>query len=135
MRVNRSSGSQLTFPRISPLSPSYDGQLRLFDARHPMRPLSTTETGGGIWRIKWHPSKEDRLLVGCMHDGFKVLQLMEGDEPMKVHTRFDEHGSLAYGCDWDRGADADTNGDGIFSCSFYDATWHAWQCKTMDAID
>jgi diphthamide biosynthesis protein 7 len=111
---------------------SYDGQLRLFDARQPLRPLSTTQAGGGIWRIKWHPSKANLLLLGCMHDGFKVMQLdslldVDADisrQEMQLHTRFDEHESLAYGCDWDRGKGAQQ--DYIYSCSFYDSTWHAW---------
>ncbi len=63
------------------------------------------------WRVKWHPSDARVVLVGCMHDGFKVLRLDELGEgggelrgkEMEVVTRFDEHKSLAYGCDWDRG--------------------------------
>ncbi|UZJ51327.1 hypothetical protein CBS101457_000647 [Exobasidium rhododendri] len=113
---------------------SYDGHLRLFDARHPVRPVSTTSAGGGIWRTKWHPSKADQLLLGCMHDGFKVMHLdslcdseKDADFPrkeMQLMTRFDEHKSLAYGCDWDRSST--TSPDRVYSCSFYDSTLHAW---------
>lgn len=78
----------------------------------------------------------DRLLLGCMHDGFKVMQLddllksdtMPQDE-MKIHTRFDEHASLAYGCDWDRGQESSLHTSLVYSCSFYDAVWHAWRCN------
>ncbi|CDW97522.1 hypothetical protein, partial [Sporisorium scitamineum] len=86
---------------------SYDSYLRLFDARMPARPLSETDVGGGVWRVKWHAEDSRMLLVGCMHDGFKVLKLAELAEEevgaatlrgkeFDVVTRFDEHDSLAY---------------------------------------
>lgn len=122
---------------------SYDSYLRLWDARMPARPLSETEVGGGVWRVKWHPVDPTRLLVGCMHDGFKVLKLDELAEEdagaaqlrgkeMEVVTRFDEHESLAYGCDWDRGLGAEKEGEGtrVYSCSFYDARLHIWNSQT-----
>lgn len=108
---------------------SYDGGLRLFDARNTRRPISVTQVGGGIWRTKWHPTKANRLLLGCMHDGFKVMSTTPHlDEElalseMLIHTRFDEHKSLAYGCDWDASLNV------IYSCSFYDATWHLWESQ------
>lgn len=122
---------------------SYDEYVRLWDARQPNKPLSQTHVGGGIWRLKWHPTKRNTLLVGCMHDGFKVLSLDEAageqssekvfdiaKQEMTIQTRFDEHKSLAYGCDWDRGRtiSASTNNlpDHVYSCSFYDAMLHAW---------
>ncbi len=109
----------------------------------PARPLSETEVGGGVWRVKWHPREAETLLVGCMHDGFKVLKLDELREEevgtaelrgkeLDVVTRFDEHESLAYGCDWDRGTrdeeESERGGSGtrVYSCSFYDATMHVW---------
>ena len=120
---------------------SYDSYLRLFDARMSARPLSETNVGGGVWRVKWHPEDASRLLVGCMHDGFKVLRLedLEREEvgggelrgkEMDVVTRFDEHESLAYGCDWDRGEDVEEGmGRNVYSCSFYDATLHVWDSQ------
>lgn len=117
-----------------------------------MKPLSTTNVGGGVWRLKWHPNKANELLVGCMHDGFKVLslnQLQEKDEQVWRHSgrhiawpeekslereemtllcRFDDHQSLAYGCDWDRGIDKKGHTNGlVYSCSFYDAKLHIWR--------
>lgn len=116
---------------------SYDSHLRLWDARMPASPLSEIEVGGGVWRVKWHPEDARRLLVGCMHDGFKVLKLDElGQEgagaselrgkEMEVVRRFDEHESLAYGCDWDRGIE-DGVGTRVYSCSFYDTRLHIWK--------
>jgi len=110
--------------------------VRLFDARQPRRPLSETHVGGGVWRLKWHPTLPSTLLVGCMHDGCKVLQSdaladPEGvpDTPMDVVCRFDEHKSIAYGCDWERGALLDGDERLVYSCSFYDATLHAWSWR------
>ncbi|PWY99054.1 hypothetical protein BCV70DRAFT_218023 [Testicularia cyperi] len=125
---------------------SYDSKLRLFDARAPARPLSETDTGGGIWRVKWHPTDPATLLVGCMHDGFKILRLpaltalqpedggtkeLRGQE-MDLVTRFDQHHSLAYGCDWDRGTYDTVDQDNarlVYSCSFYDASMHVWRSQ------
>lgn len=67
-----------------------------------------------------------------MHDGFKVLSLSAlaedalaySREEMECVARFDEHDSLAYGCDWDRGRSAEFL---VNSCSFYDAKLHSWR--------
>ncbi|WFD41484.1 DNA topoisomerase [Malassezia psittaci] len=53
---------------------SYDEKIRIFDARKPQRPLATEEVGGGIWRTKWHPSKANALLLGCMHGGVHIVE-------------------------------------------------------------
>lgn len=119
------------------LSHSYDANVRLFDARNMLKPVSTTSVGGGVWRTKWHPSpnRAGDLLLACMHGGFKVIRynvLGSGHEAglsnetgntVKV---FNEHQSLAYGVDWsynDRGA-GDTL---VASCSFYDHSLRIWK--------
>ncbi len=125
---------------------SYDAQVRLFDARNPARPIvdagrtpQEIDVEGGVWRLKWHPTQADRLLVGGMHGGFKILDVPVGAAPaeaseaeqMSVVRRFDEHESIAYGCDWDRGSthasEREARGETVvFSCSFYDARLHIW---------
>lgn len=132
--------------------PSYDANLRIFDTRSPGRPLSTVETGGGIWRSRFHPSPEraNDILVASMHDGFKVVRLPpalfgmadswkaaphEGSESAErageadeegVVMRFDGHESLAYGADWSRAEDGG-GGTLVGSCSFYDHLMHIWR--------
>lgn len=113
---------------------SYDERLRLFDDRNPRRPVSDTHVGGGIWRTKWHPTRPATLLLGCMHDGFKVLESNELGagvdikDSMSIVTRFDAHDSIAYGCDWERGTQGtDRPSSLVYSCSFYDASLHVWQ--------
>ncbi|TFK77092.1 WD-40 repeat-containing protein [Pluteus cervinus] len=111
---------------------SYDNTVRLFDTRQLLRPLSQVDVGGGVWRVKWHPSAKrlDDLLVACMHDGFKIVRF---DSPPDgrpssgdVIQRFDDHTSLAYGVDWSYASD-DTGATLIASCSFYDHSLHVWR--------
>lgn len=122
-------------------SNSYDSHIRLFDRRKPLVPLTTFDAGGGIWRLKWHPSDPRRLLVAGMHGGFKVvdfdgLALGAGvDEAgwlkpgeARLHARFDGHESLAYGVDWSDGGTTSEGKDLVASCSFYDHALHVWAC-------
>ncbi|SCZ90740.1 BZ3500_MvSof-1268-A1-R1_Chr1-3g02203 [Microbotryum saponariae] len=116
---------------------SYDAHIRLFDKRKPLVPLTTYDAGGGIWRLKWHREQVDRLLVACMHDGFKVVEFGEGMGEGKgecvLKTRFDGHESLAYGVDWGRSfkrkGEEEGAGDVVASCSFYDHMLHVWEAK------
>ncbi|GAA5897399.1 hypothetical protein JCM8208_003262 [Rhodotorula glutinis] len=126
---------------------SYDSHVRLFDRRKPLVPLTTFDAGGGIWRLKWHPTNPQRLLVAAMHGGFKVvnfdgLALREagattaeedaggwvrpGEGSLKA--RFDGHESLAYGVDWSHGGRTSEGRDLVASCSFYDHSLHVWAC-------
>jgi diphthamide biosynthesis protein 7 len=111
---------------------SYDDTVHLFDIRKPLVPFAEANTGGGAWRVKWHPNarRKDDLLVACMHDGFKVLRFnLEGrpTDEWKILKRFDEHKSLAYGVDWSFGSWGQNADDTIVaSCSFYDHTLHLW---------
>ncbi|CAM9548127.1 unnamed protein product [Choristocarpus tenellus] len=54
-------------------SGSYDEDIRLWDIRNTRDSVSQVSTGGGLWRLKWHPSPEagqrDLLLAACMHAG------------------------------------------------------------------
>ncbi|KAF9964959.1 Diphthine methyltransferase [Mortierella alpina] len=79
---------------------SYDESVLIWDTRSMRQPLSTTETGGGVWRLKWHPTRRDVLLAGCMHNGFHVIHYDEGWSTGSIGSSFMEHTSLAYGVDW-----------------------------------
>jgi WD40 repeat protein len=61
---------------------SYDETIALFDVRYlSQKPLChSKKLGGGIWRIKWHPVADDRLLVGAMHGGCRVLRIQGWNE-------------------------------------------------------
>ncbi|KAJ8522566.1 hypothetical protein ONZ45_g886 [Pleurotus djamor] len=90
---------------------SYDSSVYLYDTRKAMTPVSKHAVGGGVWRVKWHPSptRSNDLLTACMHDGFKVLRYDESGG-MEIMKRFDEHESLAYGADWSFAGD-DNSGE------------------------
>ena len=112
---------------------SYDNTVRLFDARKPLVPLTQVEVGGGVWRVKWHPSEKRKndLLVACMHDGCKVVRSDIGEDLVNssgtVTQRFDEHKSMAYGADWSY-AEANAEGETLIaSCSFYDHMLCTWR--------
>lgn len=122
---------------------SYDSSVRLFDLRKPQVPLTTSNIGGGAWRVKWHPSasRQTDLLVACMHDGFKVIRFSaslfgshddfpepsESAQEWDIVTRFDKHSSLAYGVDWSHQCLEKDERSLIASCSFYDHILHTWR--------
>ncbi|KAG0282499.1 Diphthine methyltransferase [Linnemannia gamsii] len=109
------------------VSKAYDENVLIWDTRSMRQPLSTTETGGGVWRLKWHPTRKDVLLAGCMHNGFHVINYDEGWATGSIESSFMEHASLAYGTDWSY---APTKGDQlplVASCSFYDHLLHMWR--------
>ena len=107
---------------------SYDESLRLWDARQTRRPLSELAVGGGIWRIKWHPTDAGRVVVAAMHGGVATVDV-SGAAPSSASgaddqqelaacaldeaSRFELHESMAYGVDW-------VGEDSVASCSFYD---------------
>ena len=135
---------------------SYDETICLFDIRYvdPTKRNSlfhTQKLGGGIWRIKWHPYRNNRMLVGAMHGGCRVLQIpgmqalsnhntkstepavysYEGPDPVvnaKVTKKFTEHESMVYGADWlvCRHPTREGYFEAAGSCSFYDRAVFLW---------
>eukprot|EP00249_Psilotum_nudum_P016197 c25710_g1_i1 orf=256-1485(-) len=83
---------------------SYDESLRLWDIRMLECPIvaDTLRLGGGVWRLKWHPSDKGLLLAACMHNGFMIVNVNDGK--MAILEEYKDHKSLAYGADWCKGA-------------------------------
>jgi diphthamide biosynthesis protein 7 len=77
------------------------------------------------------------VLLASMHGGFKVITLdkpdqwIERDEATRTWSEtasFQEHASIAYGVDWQRGPPSRTKTDSLVaSCSFYDHLMHVWR--------
>ncbi|KAG0317618.1 Diphthine methyltransferase [Dissophora globulifera] len=106
---------------------SYDENVLIWDTRSMRNPLSATETGGGVWRLKWHPASADILLAGCMHNGFHVLRYDSAWSSGTIVSSFMEHTSLAYGVDWSYAPTAAKSElPLVASCSFYDHKIHLW---------
>ncbi|CAG8668549.1 6395_t:CDS:10, partial [Racocetra persica] len=86
---------------------SYDEHILLWDTRKMKQPISDYHTNGGVWRLKWHPKKNNFLLSACMHNGFQVIKVnyiseANNNDSYSMHniSSFMEHTSLAYGVDW-----------------------------------
>jgi diphthamide biosynthesis protein 7 len=117
---------------------SYDETVALYDLRCLPKPMAQSEPlGGGIWRCKWHPHDDDRLLLGAMHGGCRVVRiddLMNNDlkPQFRVETEFTKHTSMAYGADWLVCQHPNRRQgylDAAASCSFYDRALYLWQVK------
>jgi len=138
---------------------SYDETIQIWDirmltqsgdtkqGRHPQqRTLFHSESqGGGIWRMKWHPYDDYRLLLGVMHGGCRVVDLLpthetkdegfeEHDEneegpfllELKERQSFTRHESMAYGADWLAYTTPHRHVETAASCSFYDKSLYTW---------
>jgi diphthamide biosynthesis protein 7 len=109
-------------------------------------PLKELKLGGGVWKIKPHPSNHDLLLCACMQNGFVIANL----NTQTILCHYKDHGSLAYGCDWQSNNSMNdltelmddcmsedmtteqkiSTENMIASCSFYDKTVHVWKQLT-----
>lgn len=90
-------------------------------------------TGGGVWRAKWHPTDPRLLLAACMYNGFAVLRADGAARELAIEVTYEhDKGSLSYGADWWRGGSAappaggSTAGGLAATCSFYDRKLHLW---------
>jgi diphthamide biosynthesis protein 7 len=137
-------------------SGSYDDAARLWDARRPGRPLlaAAAPAGGGVWRLKWHPTDPALLLAACMHGGFALLRAdvgavfdsggaegastegggtdNSGAATLEVVERYAHQRTLAYGAGWC--AEVGARGASVAAtASFYDRLLHVWTPATRAA--
>eukprot|EP01029_Cantina_marsupialis_P029943 TRINITY_DN78637_c1_g1_i1.p1 TRINITY_DN78637_c1_g1~~TRINITY_DN78637_c1_g1_i1.p1 ORF type:complete len:354 (-),score=88.18 TRINITY_DN78637_c1_g1_i1:72-1133(-) len=119
---------------------SYDHYVRLWDDRNMTEPLSSIDTEGGVWRLKWHPYHDDLLLTACMRGGAQVFSVgFEESSEISLLVKNMEHGSesLTYGADWIRPCEnekAEEKEDEsikqshlVGTCSFYNKEMRVWK--------
>lgn len=93
------------------------------------QPISNINLDGGVWRLKWDPFERKHLLAACMYGGFRIVDCEKTEIPSVV-GEYNEHESIAYGCDWcflnskeisEQIFEKETqNAFLITTCSFYD---------------
>lgn len=120
-------------------SGSYDEWIRLWDMRKlscsndHQEPMGRIGVGGGVWRAKWHPMQNEKLLVAAMHGGCRIvnipcllntqLEMNVSECEMNIVKEFIHHKSMAYGADW---IHLDGKYEAAASCSFYDRQAFIW---------
>ena len=123
---------------------SYDEYVRIYDYRKMDQPMSKVHVGGGVWRIKWHPScyhdetsegdisHSGKMLVAAMHGGCRVVNvpILGGDDgDVEILSQFTAHESMAYGADWI----SSDNCEVVASCSFYDRQAFIWNPNSSES--
>lgn len=122
--------------------------MRVWDTRQLNRPVLTGEvgTGGGVWRLKWHPNYNNKVLAACMHNGFTILSInsdgLESSSTMKqqqqeggsavisVIERYPYQQTLGYGASWCAAEDRNL----VATASFYDRLLHLWSPASTRAV-
>lgn len=97
-------------------------------------PIWKVHVGGGVWRIKWHPtdkideSATNKLLVASMHGGCRVIEccIDQKNAYANIISSFTEHKSMAYGSDWICFQSQGRTREAAASCSFYDRKAFIW---------
>lgn len=102
----------------------YDDHVRLWDLRKMRVPLAEKNLGGGVWRLKFHPSDPSTILAACMYDGFKVLERKE--DTLEIATEYRQHESIAYGAAWLSNGD-ECSSSYALTASFYDKSLQLWK--------
>lgn len=128
----------------------------MWDARALRGPVSTIFTGGGLWRLKWHPDPDrgNLLLAACMHAGVSIVNTVFGvSEPfvsekeegppsemaaedvkgeIGIVAKYTRHKSMAYGADWCRSSCFVSSKRAVVaSCSFYDNLLCLWRAPPL----
>lgn len=111
---------------------SYDDIARLWDVRYPAKPLLSADvnTGGGVWRLKWHPTDPELILAACMYNGFAIFRANGASHTFERVESYPYQQGLAYGAGWCHCVDEDGTSL-VATCSFYDKLLHLWSPGTQ----
>ena len=132
---------------------SYDEYVRIYDYRRMdnKEPMAKVHVGGGVWRMKWHPScweddddatttstydrrdnNSGKILVAAMHGGCRIVNIPglgnstpdDNNNAVEILSQFTAHESMAYGADWI--SFGKCKEAVAASCSFYDRQAFLW---------
>ena len=135
---------------------SYDEYVRVYDYRKMNEPLVKCHVGGGVWRIKWHPSNwhdggpsshdcVGKMLIASMHGGCRVVDVTaewdtdislssSSSDDATILSKFTAHESMAVSFTAHEsmcyGADwicLSNTCETAASCSFYDRQAFIWE--------
>lgn len=98
---------------------SYDDNVTIWDTRSMKNSLVSFNTGGGVFRVKWHPYQPGLLACACMYNGYTLLEFEDDFGAVSSSSSLYDDGHLCYGIDWKR-ATHQPAGDILVCCSFYD---------------
>eukprot|EP00040_Diaphanoeca_grandis_P006718 m.38423 g.38423 ORF g.38423 m.38423 type:complete len:404 (-) comp17910_c0_seq1:78-1289(-) len=119
------------------VSGSYDESARVWDSRKLKSPISQINAGGGVWRVKWHPTHDNLLLCASMHGGFTVLNYDHAQGKFEKDSTISYsggHTSLGYGADWQSpSAKHPRDRWMVGTASFYDHRLEVWDVNTSQA--
>jgi diphthine methyl ester acylhydrolase len=101
---------------------SYDEFIRVWDTRLMRQPVHSISTGGGVWRLRWHPKDPSLLLAACMYNDFHIYDFDTSFNYLHRMLEYRKHESIAYGADWSFLED-----DLIGTASFYDHYVTMWR--------
>jgi diphthamide biosynthesis protein 7 len=104
------------------LTGSYDEDIRVWDTRQMKQPVRSISTGGGVWRLKWHPKDSSLLLAACMYNHFHIFDFSSDSLILEHRLEYKKHDSIAYGADWSY-----ENDHLIGTASFYDHYFTLWE--------
>jgi len=122
---------------------SYDDLARWWDSRALGRgPVQELDLGGGVWRVRYHPTRAGFALAACMYNGCALLAKSANSGEWEVRDRYLGHASITYGCEWFHTDGQATNPGGgtqgqnslglAASVSFYDRQLHVWDPRVSD---
>jgi diphthamide biosynthesis protein 7 len=116
-------------------SGSYDEAIRVWDRRSLKDPLLYQETGGGVWRVKWHSdSSHCYIVVASMHAGARVYETSADISSISLvasRDGSDPDKHLLYGIDVLIASPSSTK---LASCSFYENKIEIWDFYRKHAI-
>jgi diphthamide biosynthesis protein 7 len=69
-------------------------------SRGPTSPNTQVPTGGGTWRLRWHPHDPSLILAACMYNGFAIGRASGAWDAVQIVESYSGHESIAYGADW-----------------------------------